>query len=162
MHELEFWSKDRKYGLRLGVAQTSALREACAAAGPNETGGLLIGTYNEILDCAVVTRVCRPAPDSRAGFTWFYRGTRGVQILLDSYWRRRAGFYLGEWHFHPHAAPSPSDVDNGSMRGISQSLLYNCPEPVLLIVGGNPKGAWSAAAFVFPREANPVSLGVIS
>lgn len=158
MRELEFWSGDRRFGLRLGADQTAKILDECASAGGNETGGLLIGTYSESHNCAVVTLVCGPAPDSRAGPTWFHRGTRGVQRLLDRYWQRRAGFYLGEWHFHPFAAPIPSGTDYRSIRRIAHSELYNCPEPILLIVGGDPRGAWTASAAVFPRDREPVTL----
>jgi integrative and conjugative element protein (TIGR02256 family) len=158
MRELELWSSDGKFGLRVGAAQTSALLNACAAAGANETGGVLVGFYSERHYCAIVTLVSGAAADSRSGRTWFHRGTGGVQDLLDRFWRRRTGFYLGEWHFHPHAAPVPSHLDHRSMEGIARSPLYNCPEPVLLILGGDPRGLWSVSAVVFQRDAEPIEL----
>lgn len=158
MRDLEFWSRDGRFGLRVGSARTRAILVACRVAGTDETGGVLIGTYSAEHDCATVTRVCGPAPDSRFGPTWFHRGVHGVQQILDRYWRRGAGFYLGEWHFHPYAEPVPSGIDHGSMRGIARSSPYNCPEPVLLIIGGDPRGAWNAAAFVFLRGSRPVRL----
>jgi integrative and conjugative element protein (TIGR02256 family) len=158
LRELELWSQNGRFGLRMGATQTNALLDACASAGSHETGGLLIGTYSERHECAIVTLVSGPAPDSRSGPTWFHRGTRGVQHLLDRYWRRRTGFYLGEWHFHPHAAPMPSSVDHRSMGRIARSPLYNCPEPVLLILGGDPRGTWSVSALVCPRDADPIPL----
>lgn len=76
--------------------------------------------------------------------------------------RLQAGFYVGEWHFHPNAAPTPSDTDHRSMRGIATSTRYNCPEPVLVIVGGNPRREWTASAQVFPRGGGPVRLDLVS
>jgi hypothetical protein len=28
---------------------------------------------------------------------------------------------------------------------------YNCPEPVMLLVGGDPDSKWNVRAFVFPK-----------
>jgi hypothetical protein len=86
------------------------------------------------------------------------RGVRGVQQVVDRYWRRGAAYYLGEWHFHPFAEPELSDLDRWSMRGIAASLLYNCPEPIVLLIGGDPAGDWNASAWAFRRGNSPVLL----
>ena len=155
---LEFWSADGKFGLQIAAAQTRTIITACKAAGRNETGGVLIGTYSADHDCAIVKRVCGPPPDSQFGPTWFFRGVRGVQQVVDQYWRRRTGYYLGEWHFHTFARPELSDLDRRSIRGIAASVLYNCPEPILLLIGGDPAGEWNASAWAFRRGNSPVPL----
>lgn len=38
------------------------------------------------------------------------------------------------------------------MKSIAESEQYNCPEPILLIVGGNPHGEWSANMFVWIKR----------
>lgn len=123
----------------------------CRDAGEVETGGILIGRYTERHDCAVVDHVTGPTEDSRATRTRFRRGTAGLQKLLDRLWRRERRYYLGEWHFHPGAASEPSSVDRRQLRSIARDPGYSCPEPILLIIGGNPSGDWTATAFVFPR-----------
>jgi hypothetical protein len=55
--EMELWSEDRKYGLRLSEEHLSAILGQCRQAVPNETGGILVGTYTQSHDCAVVTSV---------------------------------------------------------------------------------------------------------
>lgn len=111
----------------------------------------MVGYYSRNLDCAVVIGISEAPPNSRAGATWFERGTRGLQNRLNRLWVVKGQYYLGEWHFHPYAWPSPSSFDIEQMERIANSTLYRCPEPVLLIIGGDPAVEWHARAFVFCR-----------
>lgn len=151
----EFRSADERFGLSIATEHVREILRLCKQAGTHETGGVLIGHYTDGLDCAVVTRVSGPEEDSRAGATWFERGTKKLRALLEQYWRRGRGYYLGEWHFHPGAAPTPSGPDVGSMRRIALDPGTQCREPVLLIMGGCP-ARWAASAHVFPAHARPV------
>ena len=160
--ELTFRSKDRRFGLHVPAAEVARMLDVCRRAFPRETGGILIGVYNESLNCADVTTATGPGRDARAGRTWFERGVAGLQEILRSYWRERRGFYLGEWHFHPGAPPFPSPTDERSLREFASSPLYHCPEPVLLIIGGDPRYAWTPSANVYPRGANKVALEFVA
>jgi len=102
-------------------------------------------------DCAMVQSVTGAPVDSKTGRTWFERGIRGLQAKLDLLWRRNEGYYLGEWHFHPFGAPIPSSIDNKQLQKISRSRLYRCPEPLLIILGGDPAASWSLRCFLFLR-----------
>lgn len=155
---LEFWSEDEKFGLRLDYDRVTDILRLCQAASPNETGGILLGRYNHEHDCAVVTNVRSAPSDSKSGRTWFIRGVRGLQRLVDRFWQRERIYYLGEWHFHPFGSPCPSPTDANQMREIALSPQYHCPEPVLLIIGGNPVRDWSAVAYVFPRDQQYVEM----
>jgi integrative and conjugative element protein (TIGR02256 family) len=152
MTDLEFWSDDRRYGLRVGGPHINRLLELCAESGPSETGGIFIGEYSAAHDCAIVTGVTAAPPDSRSGRTWFVRGVRGLQKMINRYWQRERRYYLGEWHFHPLGSPIPSRTDIDQMKEIACSEQYHCPEPVLLIISGDPVGEWRAGAFVFRRR----------
>ena len=125
----------------VAIVVTQAIRESllryCVDAGQNETGGILIGHYTPLRDQAVITQLTGPPPDSTAGPTWFVRGVTGLQRLINRAWRRR-DFYLGEWHFHPFAAAEPSDRDRRQILDFAKNPNYRCPEPVLLVVGGDP------------------------
>jgi len=44
------------------------------------------------------------------------------------------------------------------MMRISRSVLYRCPEPVLLIVGDYASREINVRAFVFPRDETGVEL----
>jgi len=56
------------------------------------------------------------------------------------------------------ARPSSSGTDTIQIKEISDSLQYNCPEPVLLIIGGNLPEAWEVEAYVSPRSGSVIRL----
>lgn len=147
---LFFRSQDGKFALRFGSAQVEAILERCRSAGVCETGGILAGHYTRNLSVPEVTEVSGPPADSRAGHTWFARGVRGVGGWLGKLWKKKQ-YYLGEWHFHPFAAPDPSTRDIDQMREIASSPGYHCPEPLMLIVGGDGVRGFRYRAFVSPR-----------
>ncbi|QKK07480.1 MAG: Mov34/MPN/PAD-1 family protein [Planctomycetota bacterium] len=148
----EYRSSDRRFGVRLSQAVVSSMLEQCLRSGKNETGGILVGRYSEDLSLAIVSRACPSPSDTRAGRRWLVRGVSGLATLLADLWGRGREHYLGEWHFHPFAPPTPSGADIQQMKSISRSKQYQCREPVLLIIGGDPKAAWSLHAEVFSRE----------
>lgn len=157
---LMYRSDDGRFAIRLGPAVVEQLSRMCLAAGSNETGGILVGCYSRNLAVAEVTAVSGPPTDSRAGRTWFERGVRGVGDWLVRLWRQKR-YYLGEWHFHPSAAPDPSGTDVEQMRKIASSDGYQCPEPLLVIVGGDGTEGFRYRTFVYPRggcltELHPV------
>ena len=162
MADMEFRGEAARFGLSVPAQVVEEMLALCSAAGNIETGGVLIGEYTCRHDCAIVHLATGPSPDSTATRTTFRRGTRGFQTLLDRLWRRERRYYLGEWHYHPGAAPDPSRVDCTQLTAIEEDSNYRCPEPVLLIIGGDPKGAWDAAAFVFPRGAGWLPMAVVS
>jgi integrative and conjugative element protein (TIGR02256 family) len=156
--DVEFSSGNGRFGLRLPHELVERMRLLCAKAGRRETGGILVGYYTEDLRTAVVTEVTAAPADSTAGFTRFYRGVRGLHAYLLRLWTRRRHYYLGEWHFHPFAAPIPSGTDRLQMREIAGTPSYHCPEPILVILGGNPKGDWHLSAHVFVRDGESSEL----
>jgi integrative and conjugative element protein (TIGR02256 family) len=158
MPDLEFWSLDRKFGLILPETNVSLLLELCAQSKPNETGGILVGYYTTAHDCAVVTAVSRAPSDSRHGRTHFFRGVRGLQRWIDYLWSRKHRYYLGEWHFHPGGSPHPSVTDTEQMKMFAASPDYQCPEPILVIIGGTPLEKWTVGAHVFPKGQSVVEL----
>lgn len=157
MPELTFISDDRRFGLVLPAEHLGELERLAAASGADETGGLLIGRYTPALDTAIVTLVTPAPADSRSGRTWFRRGTDGLQRLVDTRWRRHRELDIGEWHYHPNAAPRPSGTDFWQMVEFASDPRRRCPEPVLVIIGGGP-GRWSFSATVYPRGRAPVPL----
>ena len=157
---LEFRSRDTKFAVTIPGLQVKSLLNFACQAGRKETGGILVGYYSTKLDRAHVTIVSAPPPDSRAGGWSFQRGVRGLASWLGELWTAPARtYYLGEWHFHPYASPEASGHDRQQMRDISASADYRCPEPLLLILGGDPNGAWEPRVYVFPTaQAEPSDL----
>jgi integrative and conjugative element protein (TIGR02256 family) len=148
---IEYWSSNKKFGLVVSHEQLLQISAHCIKADGRETGGVLIGNYSANNTCASITQILGPTQDSKSGRTWFIRGISGLQKLIDRYWERDRHYYLGEWHFHPNALPDPSGQDIAQMRSIATSQAFNCPEPLLIIMGGNPAKHPLVRVFVFPK-----------
>lgn len=149
----EFFSKDKHFGCRLIAAHVEQLRRLALEAWPDETGGILIGYYTDNLNMAVITNVEPPPEDSVHGRFSFVRGVRGLATKLRWWWAQPPAdrrYFLGEWHTHPGDQPRPSPQDCREMSALSRSGRARCPEPLLLIVGGE-KNRLQIGAYVFPR-----------
>jgi integrative and conjugative element protein (TIGR02256 family) len=152
-------SDDGRFGIELRAKHVTFLVAECQKARNEETGGILIGHYSPDHAMAFVTEVTSAPIDSKRGATWFDRGVQGLKDKLRTSWRKAGTFYLGEWHFHPGAAPNPSHVDSSQMANIARSPEYSCPEPILLIVGGDEKQR-NVAGFVYEKGTQRVALSV--
>src|SRR5579875_60575 len=129
-------SADKRFGVQIDAECVDDMVAHIKTAGNKETGGILIGFYNEQRDAAIVKKITGPPSDSRSDRTWFNRGVKGLQQLLNKVWKERQ-YYLGEWHYHPNASPDPSFCDKAQMINIATSAQYHCPEPILIIIGGS-------------------------
>lgn len=127
---------------------------------PNETGGILYGYYANDCMSATITGATSQPRGSRSGRTWFERSIGGLQRLLNNLWKSRV-YYLGEWHLHPNGSPTPSGQDVEQLLQISKSKSYHCPEPILIILGGRPKGL-ELKALMFYDEGDYVELQSVS
>jgi integrative and conjugative element protein (TIGR02256 family) len=144
-----FVADDHSVAVVVTAAMRAVLLKYCTQAARKETGGIIIGHYTPLGDQAVITEVTGPPRDSQAGDSWFVRGLQGLQRRIDRAWRRR-DYYLGEWHFHPFAQPVPSQRDRAQVLSFSKNAAYRCPEPILIVVGGDPRGRaklWVGAMF---------------
>ena len=151
MNEREFWSPNRRFGLRVSDSMMDKMIQECVNANGFETGGILMGYYTPEHDCAVVAELTGPPEDSTRSRTTFYRGVRGLQGWIGRLWREERHYYVGEWHYHPGGSPDPSPTDDTQMIEISQDKKARCPEPVLLLIGGDPHRRWEVGAYVYPR-----------
>lgn len=108
--------------------------EMARKAYPNETGGILIGESiaNRIVAVADATE---PPADSKATPHTFQRGVEGLVERLAANWRMGL-YYVGEWHAHPGALPTPSYTDRRALAAISRDASLHCASPLLVIVGG--------------------------
>jgi len=102
----------------------------------NETGGIVIGNYSKDLQTAYLTHMSEAPADSKSGPMWFVRGTKGLCKLLLKF-KAKEKYYIGEWHYHPNGSSNPSPTDKKQIKEIAESKSYSCPEPILIIIGGN-------------------------
>jgi hypothetical protein len=131
-------------------SHATRMRSLARKAYPNETGGILIGHYDEQHRTALVRCLTGAPRDSISGPFEFRRGVRGLESLLTRAWRRGL-YYLGEWHFHREVVPSASWPDQLQMSEFARVKSMQCPEPLLLIVG-LPDAGGNLAAYIYKGE----------
>jgi integrative and conjugative element protein (TIGR02256 family) len=146
-----FQTEDHAFGLEVQAAQMKTIVTQCRQTPHTETGGIIVGFYTEDLHWAIVTDVSSPPQDSRRFRFAFHRGVIGLQEWLRDLWSERKQYYLGEWHFHPMGSPMPSGIDDRQMSSFATKRDLHCPEPVLLVIGGNPSAEWLARAYVYEQ-----------
>lgn len=155
MADLQFVSKDERFGVRIAQAEIDRMKDHCAEWDIAETGGILVGHYNADRNRAIVTKASLAPKDSRRGRTWFVRGVFRLQEWLRELWTGRGEYYLGEWHYHPGGSCQPSGTDARQMEEIALDPKYGCPEPLLIIIGQLQHNQWEIGVYVFP-DGKPV------
>jgi len=128
-----------------------AMWERCRADYPDETGGIVAGTDRDDA-AALVTNTTDPPRDSIQSSTRFLRGTDKVDRWLTETAETIGIAYLGEWHFHPTAPPTPSEQDCEAMQEIATDDGYDCPHPLLFIVGPDDEEGFTINAYLFHRD----------
>jgi integrative and conjugative element protein (TIGR02256 family) len=139
---LTFLAPDRSVAADLDDRAVDAMRQLCVKSRHLETGGILVGRYSDYGDRVVITKVTGPPRDSRRFAFAFIRGIAGLTKRLSAYWSEGL-YYVGEWHFHPFASPKPSPTDINQIKAFAATADLRCPRPVLIVLGGDPEGAWS-------------------
>lgn len=96
-----------------------------------EAGGVLLGLRRGV-HLHIVGFTPPQARDIRTRFS-FHRSAHGHQELARRAWKESGGYvdYVGEWHTHPEAQPTPSVIDLQEWR-----LICAYPsQKVFVIVG---------------------------
>lgn len=109
-----------------------------------EAGGVLLGRH--IVGCRdiVIDEVTVPVREDRRLRLAFHRSQTGHQKVIDARWLHSGGtcHYLGEWHTHPEAAPTPSSVDLADWRRRLRVDQFEGDSLFFLIVGTHEVHAW--------------------
>lgn len=133
---MEFRSQDDRFEVNLRQEAFTKMSE-CAESDPErEVGGVLLGHYSPDLRTAFVEAVTDAPAGSVGSRVSFHRTAGQLPSLLRGLWAREPRqYYLGEWHYHPSTSTAPSGPDTKQMQGIAANAKYQCPEPVLVILG---------------------------
>ena len=104
---------------------------------PNETGGVLIGTYdfaNNI--CYIVDAIDSPS-DSEEYPNAYIRGSNGLLEKVQRIEEITIGnlTYIGEWHSHPNDSTSPSSNDRILLKSIAEYAFTQSAPGCMMIVG---------------------------
>ncbi|MFC4349603.1 Mov34/MPN/PAD-1 family protein [Kordiimonas lipolytica] len=98
----------------------------------NETGGILIGSYRgHHID--ITSSTVQQSKDVASRFR-FHRKDKNHHGIAMKAWEQSGGFqtYLGEWHSHPEAHPTPSGIDASSWIRATEAIGKKM---VFIIVG---------------------------
>jgi len=132
------------------LQQLSALRLAKL---PNETGGVLIGSYDLPSKTVYVVDTILSPPDSEEWPTVYIRGSEGLRAKVTGITDMTAGQleYIGEWHSHPDLCSClPSDDDFKVFSWMTDRMSAAGIAALMAIVGESNSSLW----FVDSMEKN--------
>lgn len=112
-------------------------------AAPNETGGVLIGSFDAARRVLHIVDALPAPPDSRQSPTYFIRGAKQLKPTLEMIAARSGATltYVGEWHSHPDgAAARPSGDDEEVFAYLAEHLDPTGAPYVMAICGA--EGLW--------------------
>ena len=123
------------------ITDTYLINKVCAArqqALPNETGGVLIGTYDMGRKLVYVVDTLLSPPDSIEWPTVYVRGCQGLANQLKDVSAVTANQleYIGEWHSHPDGVEAtPSETDHKAFGWLTHIMAADGLPPMMLITG---------------------------
>jgi len=104
---------------------------------PNETGGLLLGTYDMGRKIIYLVDTIHSPKDSEEWPTIYRRSFRGVGKKLDRVQKITMDNleYVGEWHSHPDGAGClPSAMDLEALQRLSEDVMAPEGLPALMLI----------------------------
>ncbi|MFX0200559.1 MAG: Mov34/MPN/PAD-1 family protein [Candidatus Hodarchaeota archaeon] len=157
---LNWRSQCERYTVSIAPSCFNRMLELAKKNYPCEVGTSLIGFYSDDGFNAFITDMAPLSSDSKGSGSSFYRGIKGLQTFFTKLWREHEGkrHYVGEWHSHPDALPSPSTTDDINQLAIAADLKTNCPESILIIIGGDPFDSPKLGVFVYSRKQGRIDL----
>lgn len=108
-----------------------------------ETGGMMLGAFDDACLILHIDRAIGPPPDSVLSASFFDHGVVGTQDLVDH--RREVTHnrqsFVGLWHSHPGGAASPSSTDDeGMWRLVNRERVGK--RALMVILGGPTWEQW--------------------
>ena len=108
---------------------------------PNETGGVLIGSFDMDRRIIYVIDATEAPEDSRECRNGFLRGIEGLREEVDAIQLATSGMlgYIGEWHSHTGGSVAPSSRDRNVIRWVEKTVNDEGQVGVVGIVGRRQK-----------------------
>ena len=123
------------------VSKLSMFRESKL---PNETGGVLIGSYDLVRRIVYVVDTVASPSDSKEWPTAYIRGSKGLPAEVDRIIEVTDGQleYVGEWHSHPDGASCHPSDDDLELFAWLTSNMGDAGLPALMAISGQTNIAW--------------------
>jgi len=107
---------------------------------PNETGGIIIGSFDHARQIVYIVETIPSPPDSEEWPTVYIRGCKGLKQEREKILRKtNSGLdYIGELHSHPdRVSTKPSEDDFLVFKWLSEFMDKDGLPTVIIIVGRN-------------------------
>lgn len=105
---------------------------------PNETGGVLLGSFDTHRRICSIIDVIPSPPDSKEWPTSYIRGCEGLAAKVKSVQEQTLGQvnYVGEWHSHPRGASTRPSRDDFTAYGwlVGHMDIESLPA-IMMIIG---------------------------
>lgn len=142
-NDVTFTDQTGEYEIRINARalaemRTEARRGRRVRGARIETGGMLLGSFDEATQTVLIDTVTGPSPDSHLSAAYFDHGTEGTQEIVTAIrttTANRVGF-AGMWHTHPLGLASPSLTDETGMADVV-AADGNSRRSLMLILGGD-------------------------
>jgi hypothetical protein len=133
-HRIESWTVITDEGLlqKLGMFRQARL--------PNETGGVLLGSFDLDRKILYIVDALPSPPDSEEWPTLYIRGRKGLRQAVDALEEKTHGMleYIGEWHSHPPGARLAANCDDLKVFAWLTELMQADGLPGLMMIVGDP------------------------
>ncbi|MBZ9749740.1 Mov34/MPN/PAD-1 family protein [Deinococcus sp. HMF7604] len=109
-----------------------------------EAGGMLIGHHPEATPGIILDRHTTPQQEDQRSRYRYHRDQAAHQVLLSMQWSLsgHTRTYVGEWHTHPEAVPTPSKLDRRSWKAALRETDFRGPGLVFIIIGTRRTRVW--------------------
>ena len=105
---------------------------------PNETGGVLLGSFDMTRQVVLISLALSSPEDSKEWPTVYIRGSAGLRSAVSHAEIATGGGleYVGEWHSHPRGATAAaSSQDRKALALLAEVMAEDARPAVMLIVG---------------------------
>lgn len=106
---------------------------------PNETGGVLLGSFDLERKIVYLVDTIPSPPDSKEWPTLYIRGAAGLAHAVNRVSERTAGMlqYVGEWHSHPKGVPPLPSGDDCTVFAWLTELMDRDGFPAIMIIASD-------------------------
>ncbi|MDE8741838.1 Mov34/MPN/PAD-1 family protein [Pectobacterium polaris] len=134
-------SRFKTESIRVSISNEviAIMRKLRIKSGRNETGGVLIGTFDLVRNVLHVIAALPAPPDSKQAPTYFIRGVENLKPLVEKLADSSAGrlHYIGEWHSHPGAIPARPSSDDESVYAHLKKHIGSVGAPYIMAICGD-------------------------
>ena len=124
---------------------------------PNETGGILLGSFDLEREILYIVDTLPSPPDSEEKTDLYIRGCKGLRDAVAAVDAKTGGMleYVGEWHSHPRGVSTkPSKYDLDGFHCLTALMSKDGLPAVMMIVG--KAGEVSLFISSMGRDASPI------